>query len=121
MLQAAQRQREGNFIAETITRFPCQDLRTLDRLWHTFSHGRFGFAVQSRILIQSGKNNERFADQVGWRVQGKWLWDQELTYTLAAPKGHLPTGFFSGFTGGLKVGLLVLDRCVLQQFTTCRL
>jgi len=58
-------------------------------------------------------------ERVGWQVQGRWLGYGELTTRLAAPKGHLPVGFFWGYSGGLRAALLMLDRAVLKKFKAC--
>lgn len=96
---------------EDIDNIPCEDLRTIDRLWVHYSSGQFGFSVQAKIYRGLGgtrEYNERvwnaFVDKVGWG--GKNTWDG--TYDLKAPQGHLPksglvlAGFF-GFVA-LKVG-----------------
>jgi serine/threonine protein kinase len=83
-----------------IENFPCQDLRTIDRLWVKYSEGRFGFSVQARILEElggAGKEYDRqiweqFGDRVGWRKEGRWLKYQDIAFNNTAPSGHLPVG-----------------------------
>jgi hypothetical protein len=85
-------------------KFPCTDLRTIDRLWVKYSNGRFGFSVQKRIWESlGGKPGEyddeiytKFCDRVGWRVKGNWKSDKELTWDIDAPEGHLPYVFVWG-------------------------
>ena len=82
---------------DDIEQFPCTDLRTIDRLWVKYSNGHFGFSVQKRIWQEVGgkvdiETEKKFDERVGWRVKGKWLGKSysELTFSLQAPKGHLP-------------------------------
>lgn len=49
MLKAAGREKEGWLNSDSIEKFPCTDLRTIDQLWVKYSKGRFGFTVQKRI------------------------------------------------------------------------
>ena len=37
-----------------IVRFPCKDLKTIDKLWIKHSNGHFGFSVQKRIWESLG-------------------------------------------------------------------
>jgi serine/threonine-protein kinase len=82
---------------DDIKQFPCTDLRTIDRLWVKYSNGHFGFSVQKHIWQEVGgkvdrETEKRFDERVGWRVNNKWLGKSysELTFSLQAPKGHLP-------------------------------
>lgn len=97
MLQACHQEKNGWLSVEDIEHFPCIDLRTIDQLWANYSNGRFGFSAQKRIWQSiGGKPNAdwetycRFGERVGWRVRDRWLDEWNLTYTLAAPMGHLP-------------------------------
>jgi serine/threonine protein kinase len=83
--------------------FPCRDLHTIDKLWVKYSKGRFGFSVQKRIYQSLGgrreynkKAWEAIGDKVGWRANNIWLFQENLTYSLAAPQGHLPSLANSG-------------------------
>ncbi|MGK7924458.1 MAG: GUN4 domain-containing protein, partial [Spirulina sp.] len=99
MCQVANRTEEGWLRVEDIDRFPCEDLRTIDRLWVHYSKGKFGFSVQKKIYQELGgtrKYNEevwrKFGFSVGWRKGGKWLNYSDLTFD---PKNvshaHLPS------------------------------
>ncbi|MEM9541322.1 MAG: serine/threonine-protein kinase [Cyanobacteria bacterium P01_E01_bin.42] len=99
MLKVAKREKEGWLDREQIDNFPCEDLRTIDQLWVYYSKGHFGFSVQKRIYQGLGGTRdynkqvwENFADTVGWRVNGNWLFYLELTFSLSAPEGNLPWG-----------------------------
>lgn len=80
---------------DNIEQFPHKDLRTIDRLWDKYSNGRFGFSIQKRIWQKVGgsvdiETKNTFDERVGWRVRGEWLMYSEFTFSLHAPKGHLP-------------------------------
>ncbi|WP_414544409.1 caspase, EACC1-associated type [Nostoc sp. CCY0012] len=100
MLKAANRGEEGWLDSDSIKQFPCTDLRTIDQLWILYSKGLFGFSVQKRIYESVGKDYEKFSDRVGWRTRTgmfvlaqkiKWLDYNQLTFSLNAPQGHLPS------------------------------
>lgn len=87
----------GRAYIEDIEQFPCTDLRTIDRLWVKYSNGKFGFSVQKKIWQECGSpggghspNWEKFGDRVGWRVEGKWGNENDNTWDISAPEGHLP-------------------------------
>lgn len=99
----------GDIFAEPIpTLIPPEVLQAIDQLWVEASDGRFGFSVQLTVweaLRAEAPDNtqtlaKRFGDQVGWTrtvpnedyifTSPDWLTEPELTYSLAAPVGHLP-------------------------------
>jgi hypothetical protein len=89
-------------------KFPCKDLRTIDRLWVYYSGGRFGFSVQKRIWIEEGGKPgvynlavyEKFGDKVGWRENDNWKLYSDLTFTSDTPFGHLPLVMSIGWGAG---------------------
>ncbi len=112
---------------ENIEKFPCTDLRTIDRLWVKYSNGRFGFSVQKQIWQSVGGQlgvydhdiDCAFGDTVGWRVNNRWLSNRDdLTFSLKsphAPPGHLPVG-------GLGVVGFCVDFCYLfSRVETCKM
>ena len=116
MCEVMNRQKEGWLGAEDMKNFPCHDLRNIDFLWVKYSQGKFGFSVQKKIWKISGsptsygKGWEKFGAIVGWRTEGEWgewLPYSKLTYSLDAPKGHLPSGR-TGIDGGLGRGMGLL-------------
>ena len=117
MLEVAQREEEGWLRVEDIERFPCTDLRTIDRLWVHYSQGRFGFSVQKDIYQSLGGTRkydgeiwEAFADRVGWRIGGKWLYYSEKEKKDAMNcGGHLPLGAHLAYS---MHGLAVHSRFV---------
>lgn len=109
MLKVSGREQEGWLSSESIDKFPCTDLRTIDQLWVKYSNGHFGFSVQKRIWENVGKDYEYFSDRVGWRKntsnrrwQGgiqikEWLRYSDLTFTKNSPQGHLPATNYRRF------------------------
>ena len=97
MLKVAGREKEKWLDTESIEKFPCEDLRTIDQLWVKYSNGRFGFSVQKRIYQSLGGTSkydekvwDKFGDKVGWRKNNKWLYYYDLSFLEKAPEAHLP-------------------------------
>jgi serine/threonine protein kinase len=97
MLKVAGREEAEWLDRESIHKFPCEDLRTIDQLWVKYSNGRFGFSVQKRIYQSLGGTREynsevwqKFGDRVGWRRKNEWLYYNDLTFSEKAPEAHLP-------------------------------
>lgn len=89
-----------------IEQFPCNALKTIDRLWREYSEGRFGFLTQLELYQSIGGNLtstirqdrslvEKWGDKVGWRSNGKWLKCSELDYSLSAPVGCHPSRWWN--------------------------
>jgi hypothetical protein len=86
------------------------DLQLLDRLWTTYSRGRFGFSVHKRIFLECGGKTgdrserevwERFNWQVGWKLNDddpreetislfRYILSQNRFFHRRAPSGYLP-------------------------------
>ena len=99
MLLIAKREDEGWLDVESLENFPCEELRTLDKLWVDYSKGKFGFSVQKKVWMDCGgilgeydyDVYKKFVGQVGWRRSGNWLSYDELTFLLdGSEKAHLP-------------------------------
>lgn len=74
-----------------INRIPAQDLQTIDKLWHTHSRGKFGFAVQRQVWLNSEKDWEKLWKRIGWEVnQTPCRYPDEFQWSTNGPKGHLP-------------------------------
>ncbi len=70
---------------------PEVDLESLDRLWLTYSQGRFGFSVQLRLLRSLGGRWELLWGRLGWKTGGIWTrYPGSFTWAITAPEGHLP-------------------------------
>lgn len=97
MLKVADREEQGWLDSEGIDHFPCEDLRTIDRLWVKYSNGKFGFSVQKKIYESLGGTKEynqevweSFCDRVDWG--NKWMSKTQVTFYEEAPQAHLPSG-----------------------------
>jgi len=109
MCEVMDRQKQGWLDVEHIQKFPCQDLRNIDRLWVKYSNGRFGFSVQKQIYVECGakldgkypgdKIWEKFGDRVGWRRDGNWLDYSDLNPSLSSPQGIFPVVLACGGWG----------------------
>lgn len=114
MLEAAGRTEEGRLRREDIDRFPCEDLRTIDRLWVQYSNGRFGFSVQKRIYHSRGGTTEynekiweSFGFWVGWRVNNKWLDYERIN---SDTPGAFPARWMEGIWWEGDLGCVLLSR-----------
>ncbi|MDB9343348.1 GUN4 domain-containing protein [Nodularia spumigena CS-586/05] len=114
MLAVAKRENKGWLNTESIDNFPCEELRTIDQLWVTYSNGRFGFSVQKRIYQSLGGTRnydekiwKAFGDKVGWRKRGKWFYYKDISFDITAPEAHLPW-----LWGGWNVVSCVASRLV---------
>lgn len=106
MRHLAGREKEGYLDKDSINKFLCEDLRTINQLWLKYSNGRFGFSVQKNIWFEcDGKVDYetecKMGDRIGWRVKGNWLKYIDGTFTLDAPYGHLPSLWCCG-VGGIR-------------------
>jgi hypothetical protein len=90
--------------ADTVPLLPSVDLVTIDALWSRYSGGRFGFKAQQQVYrgqhIQPDVRLRWLICQqmLGWREEptttGSYRGVKpygELTFSLKAPPGHLPT------------------------------
>lgn len=91
--------KEGNSFTQSISIFPCTDLRTINQLWAKYSDGRFSFSIQKKIYLSVGgmvdgkyyeEAWEKFGDRVGWRVEGNWINSSDVPFNTSAAEGHLP-------------------------------
>lgn len=74
-----------------IRNLPIKDLQTIDRLWTTYSIGKFGLSIQRSIWLYHNKNWEKFWSTIGWKTNDKILrYPHDFTWDDTAPTGHLP-------------------------------
>ncbi len=112
MLKVANREEQGLLNIDSIDNFPCEDLRTINQLWLQYSNGKFGFSVQKEIYESLGGTRqyneevfENFGDRIGWKKgENNWLYYDELTFKITAPKAHLPS--FTGWEQRACISLL---------------
>lgn len=98
MLKIAARSEQGYFEVKNIEKFPNQDLHTIDQLWVAYSNGRFGFSIQKCIWQKVREDWHNFGTSAGWGKLDKWqsfkwIFKDELTFSMNAPRGHLPAVF----------------------------
>jgi len=68
-----------------------EDLLTIDRLWFSYSQGKFGFSTQARLLDSLGGNYKKLWPRIGWKNDGAWTrYPKAFTWSLDAPEGHMP-------------------------------
>lgn len=125
LLQVSGRSEAGWMRAEDFKQFPCEDLCMLDRLWVTYSKGRFGYSVQKQVWESIGGKVDldytiwcRFGDRLGWRRNGNWLNYSDLNFDQnTAPLGHFPAGGVDGIVLGKwdLVGAALASRLVECQ------
>ncbi len=118
----------------------CSDLRTIDKLWFEHSRGHFGLKVQKQIY-ESLAGNKLYADKiifqsfalhVGWKkdidgTKREHKKYSELTFSLNAPKGHLPA--LSSLFWDYQLGVSDLSRAeyherfssLIQRFKRCNI
>jgi serine/threonine-protein kinase len=85
--------------SDSIEHLSCQILSDLDRLWFSYSKGRFGFRIQKQLYLATGNHLDRYTEttyrrfgaRLDWRVFSAWKYYSELTFSDLAPQGHLPS------------------------------
>ena len=90
-----------NFVYWTeVKKIPELDMKTIEKLWLTYSNGKFGYSVQSRLYNIENGDFDNFIRRIGWTKidpisknerKLKWFGENEFMYDLeTAPVGHLP-------------------------------
>jgi uncharacterized caspase-like protein len=100
MLHAVGKKSRDLLTKDDLMSFPCQDLYTIDGLWHKYSKGKFSFSTQKKIYVECGAKLDgnypgdeiwdSFCNSVGWRIKGQRLGYSQVVFDLSAPDGHLP-------------------------------
>jgi serine/threonine protein kinase len=117
VLGLVNKERIAQLNSDDVDRISCEIWIAIDRAWMQSSNNRFGWSAQQQIWQSLGgkliyaednywefaKIYEQFADRIGWR-KPRWLnlkispkiWRkyENLTFAIAAPRGHLPSLFF---------------------------
>ncbi len=107
---------------EDIQHFPCNDLMVIDRLWHKYSDGRFGFSPQLKAYQELGGTFDTTVEQnqqlietwgegLGWRKDNRWLPCKELDFSLNAPIGCHPSRWWNSPYGS-KMTNFFLGRLI---------
>jgi hypothetical protein len=119
ILQQAGTDDREELTPEAVRRFPCSVLRVIDRLWITYTGGRFGFSVQRRLyqevggsletaLAQDGAFLRKLGDRVGWRQDDQWKTLDQATYTLDDPAGCYPVIWWDSPYGAKMVNYFLV-------------
>ena len=95
ILVVANREKEGWLRVKDAEKFPCKELRSIDKLWLEHSGGKFGISVQHQIYQNSTKKYnydvwKSMGDQVGWRRRDQWLSYSNYNFSQIAPPVLLP-------------------------------
>lgn len=76
-----------------VASIPVKDLQTMDKLWVSYSGGRFGYSVQKRLWKASKERWSVFFARIDWTAgeqKAYRKWPQEFIYKSDAAEGHLP-------------------------------
>ena len=80
-----------------IENLPNNSLKIIDKLWITYSKGRFGFSIQKRIYDRVEADYFKFCAAIGWPTYNSLdSANSDYYYSLKAPVGHLPTRIWMG-------------------------
>ncbi|MDJ0554138.1 MAG: pentapeptide repeat-containing protein [Microcoleaceae cyanobacterium MO_207.B10] len=92
ILKALNREKEGWVEPKQIEKIPCQDIKSIDKIWLNSSNGKFGLSIQKSFWESQEINQDygRFANKVGWVINKSWLKFNDLNFSSNAPSGHLP-------------------------------
>jgi len=100
MLHAVGRGQHEWLDQSAIADFSCEVLHQLDQRWLRYSGGHFGFSTQLEIYTQEMRRSAfNFCHDVEWtmslwRPVGFFKFYNWLTFSLDAPRGHLPALWF---------------------------
>jgi GUN4-like len=133
MLGLAGRHSQGFLRPEDIAYFPCDVLHRLDWLWLSASRAQFGFSEQELLwwYVRSENRSDqqswhRYGQRLGWQGDDYWKSRRELTYSLTAPLGHLPTAIafidfeIQGRLDHWKIGCQKMNALV-SRLSTCNI
>jgi hypothetical protein len=125
LLEAGTLARE-DLTPDAIRQFPCSVLRVVDRLWTTYTGGRFGFSVQLKLYQAVGGSLEsalgqdtvvlnRLGERVGWRRNNQWKTLDEAQHNLEDPIGCYPVIWWDSPYGAKMVNYF------MARLFTCNL
>lgn len=112
ILQIMGREKQGWLTEDNCKNFPTEELKMIDNLWTKHSNHKFGFSIQKQIWIKCGGKEAvynydifcKFADEIGWRKEGRWLSYDELNFNINVQQGYLPCQVrFWSVLGGVGV------------------
>ncbi|TVQ07562.1 MAG: GUN4 domain-containing protein [Leptolyngbya sp. DLM2.Bin27] len=126
ILQEAGTPNREDLTPDEILRFPCSVLRVIDRLWITYTGGRFGFSVQLQLyravggtletaIAQDAAMLNRLGERVGWRQNDQWKTVNQARHDLEDPVGCYPVVWWDSPYGAKMVNYF------LSRLFTCGL
>jgi hypothetical protein len=124
MLDVAGEERD-NLTPDDISKFPCNALRVIDRLWLKYSDQHFGFSLQLKtyydvggtidtIRAQELKTLHSFGAKVGWldeKQKPRFPQYDNWDFSLSAPKGCFPAHWWRS-PYGLKMVTYFFSRLI---------
>ncbi|VXD13773.1 conserved hypothetical protein [Planktothrix serta PCC 8927] len=121
MLEIMNKNSLDDIIPDEIMIFPCSALSLLDQLWMSYSKDRFGFSVQQQIYTRLGGNDDisdidmkvlqAMEAEFGWSVNHELLDYDDLDFSLEAPVGCHPSGWWRSPYGG-KMAVYFIARLI---------
>ncbi len=126
ILQEAGTPNREDLTPDAVKQFPCSVLRVIDRLWTTYTGGRFGFSVQLKLYQSVGGTLEtaiaqdttmlaKLGDKVGWRENGQWKTLADVSHDLHDPIGCYPVVWWDSPYGAKMVNYF------MNRLFTCEL
>lgn len=126
ILQEAGTPNRDDLPPDAVKLFPCSVLRVIDRLWTTYTGGRFGFSVQLKLYQEVGGNLEtaiaqdatilrKLGDRVGWRENDQWQTLDQVGHNLNDPVGCYPIVWWNSPYGTKMVNYFMI------RLLTCEL
>jgi serine/threonine protein kinase len=125
MLKVSEREKEQWIDLDSIKKFTCEDLRTIDRLWVHCSSGLYGFSVQKQIYVECGgkldfsspssETWEKFCDRTAWKRYGKYVSYPNPFFenNFMSIRGHLPLmengGMMDSWFLDVMIGGLIMN------------
>ena len=119
MLEISGEDNHDNITPDDMMLFPCNALRLLNQLWLKYSEGRFGFSIQQQFYTELGGTDDianidlkvlqEVGDRLGWRQNNQWLDYDKLDFSLSAPPGCHPSGWWRSAYGA-KMAVYFLAR-----------
>jgi serine/threonine protein kinase len=100
-----------------IEKLPCIPLKMIDQLWVEYSKGHFGFSVQKQIYQEVGEDYTQFCDRIGWPAYRPSSDGLDLSFSIKAPKGNLPSRRWVGGYAWWKHAKILarkLEECGLK-------
>lgn len=121
MLELMGHSDKENFTPEDVMKFPCSALQVIDRLWSKYSNEHFSFSLQQSTYTSLGGTNdiaridtkilEATGDRLGWRASDRWIEYEELDFSINAPPGCHPSGWWRS-PYGAKMAVYFLARLI---------